>query len=481
LFYSKPLHHALNQFVTDNAPLSESYWELTSIPDYVFPGKIKRLDIHVDGLAEEDKEVVIEIELHDLDAKSASLRVFSEIGTFTDVYLAPIDMNGEILGDAGVSTILKGSFTLSKYAKAGFWRTQQIIITDALGDLLIEGANDFGWKLYVNNPLSNGLIFSENFDSQSDWTTSGRKTLDELPTNWDAGRTDENWHPADGDVGTQPSMQINGNDLDKVFGDSGTAFITHSESYNDLSNNGFTSDGFITKDVPDSDEIYLRFKVKFQEGWAANADKGQIKMVRIVHWDGPDSGTGERSKFFSSGNNAPIYIYDWSQNDYGVRHFHAFRCDNQETNYYCNSPNILDPPRQIASGDMSANYSTEVARETPEIPDLINGGVLDYVSSNYHNQVWGDTWHTVGIHVKLNSAAGVQDGIYQYWLDGQKIVSMLKIPWIGTDGDINAKWNSVSFGGNDRYHFKEDGEFLDRERWYAIDDIEVYNMLPDGL
>ena len=127
-------------------------------PDYVFPGKIKRLDINVNGAAEEDKTVSIEIDLHALDvdlegAKVAYLRVLSEIGTFTDVYLNPIDVNGERLGDGELSTMLKGSFTLSKYAKAGFWRTQQIIITDAVGNQRMEGANDFGWKLYVNNPL----------------------------------------------------------------------------------------------------------------------------------------------------------------------------------------------------------------------------------------------------------------------------------------------------------------------------------------
>jgi VCBS repeat-containing protein len=127
-------------------------------PDYVFPGKIKRVDIRVDGMPEEDKIVTIEIELHALDvelegAKVAFLRALSEIGTFTDVYLNPVNANGERLGDGELSTTLQGSFTLSKYAKAGFWRTQQITITDSVGNQRMEGANDFGWKLYVNNPL----------------------------------------------------------------------------------------------------------------------------------------------------------------------------------------------------------------------------------------------------------------------------------------------------------------------------------------
>lgn len=118
-------------------------------PDYVFPGKIKRLDIEVLGAANEDKVVSIEIELHALDAelagaKNAYMRIFSEIGTFKELYLYPEGTTG---------TTLRGSFTLNKRAKAGYWRTSQIVLTDAVGNKRMEGANDFGWKLYINNAL----------------------------------------------------------------------------------------------------------------------------------------------------------------------------------------------------------------------------------------------------------------------------------------------------------------------------------------
>ena len=131
-------------------------------PDYVFPAKIKRVDINVDGIPEQDKIVTIEIELHALDvelegAKLAYLRVFSEIGTYKDVYLYPVDINGNQVVSDDLSTRLQGSFTLSKFAKAGYWRTEQIVITDSVGNQRMEGANDFGWKLYVNNPLEDAI------------------------------------------------------------------------------------------------------------------------------------------------------------------------------------------------------------------------------------------------------------------------------------------------------------------------------------
>lgn len=123
-------------------------------PDYVFPGKIKRVDISVSGQPEQDKTVDIEIELHAFDqelegAKRATMRIYSEIGTYVDHELQPLE------GDLG--TVLKGSFELSKHAKAGFWRTRQIVITDAVGNQRMEGANDFGWKLHVNNSLEDQI------------------------------------------------------------------------------------------------------------------------------------------------------------------------------------------------------------------------------------------------------------------------------------------------------------------------------------
>ena len=122
-------------------------------PDYVYPGKIRRVDIEVTGAPEEDKKVRIEIELHALDgelegAVHAFTRIFSEIGTFTDLYLYPV---GVPRGTPG--TVLSGSFTLNKYVKTGYWSPDQIRLSDAHSNERFGGINDFGWRLYVNNPL----------------------------------------------------------------------------------------------------------------------------------------------------------------------------------------------------------------------------------------------------------------------------------------------------------------------------------------
>ena len=120
-------------------------------PDYVYPGKIKRIHIEARGAPEEDKQVSVEIELHadntQLEgAVRAYMRIFSEIDTFVDLYLRPVD--GRVQG-----TVLRGEFTLDKTAKNGYWQPQQITVTDLAGNQRFSGVNDFSWKLYIDNPL----------------------------------------------------------------------------------------------------------------------------------------------------------------------------------------------------------------------------------------------------------------------------------------------------------------------------------------
>ena len=124
-------------------------------PDVVYPGRIVRVDITVEGQPEQDKEITIEIELHqegDLDLADASqLRIFSDKGTFFDLWLDPVDTNGRRID---IGYILRGTITLSKYVAAGYWRPDQITLTDPHGNERHEAQTDFGWKLYVDNPLA---------------------------------------------------------------------------------------------------------------------------------------------------------------------------------------------------------------------------------------------------------------------------------------------------------------------------------------
>ena len=125
---------------------------LNLFPDYDYPGKIKKLSVDVKGEPNEDKQITVEINLEDIDgfydgASKAYMRVVSEKGTFFDLNLRPID-DGHIL---------RGSYTLSKYAKAGNWNVDQIVVTDKVGNQRFEGSNDFVWRMHVNNPLEDTI------------------------------------------------------------------------------------------------------------------------------------------------------------------------------------------------------------------------------------------------------------------------------------------------------------------------------------
>ena len=148
-------------------------------PDVVYPGRIIRVDIQVDGEPEKDKKVTIELELHrenDFDTAQASIvRIFSEKGSFFDVWLDPINSNGRRI-NAG--HILRGHYTLSKHAADGYWTPDQITLRDAQGNERHEAQTDFGWKLYVDNPLADdeASIYVKNSMrlSLSEATEAGR-------------------------------------------------------------------------------------------------------------------------------------------------------------------------------------------------------------------------------------------------------------------------------------------------------------------
>ena len=125
-------------------------------PDVVYPGRIIRVDIQVAGEPEEDKDITIELEIHQEEgsfdnAQATYLRIHNTKGTYFDIRLYPVDANGQRVN---ASHVLRGHHTLSKYAAYGYWGPDQITLKDAQGNERHESQADFGWKLYVNNPLA---------------------------------------------------------------------------------------------------------------------------------------------------------------------------------------------------------------------------------------------------------------------------------------------------------------------------------------
>ncbi|MCX6145654.1 MAG: hypothetical protein NTW25_00160 [Candidatus Kapabacteria bacterium] len=118
-------------------------------PDYNYPGKIKRTKLEVIGTDTSDKKIRLEIELtiqnQKLDgATHAATRFSSSVGTFTDMHLNAINDTGNIL---------VGEISLSKFAKSGYRKVDQIATYDAQNNARFESNASFGLKCFVNNPL----------------------------------------------------------------------------------------------------------------------------------------------------------------------------------------------------------------------------------------------------------------------------------------------------------------------------------------
>jgi len=118
-------------------------------PDYIYPGKIGRVEVTVDGDPEEDKVIDISVELDERAGEYANasrifMRLHSEKGTYRDIHLHRTDLEG---------FKFRKRFTLSKHAASGSWAPDQIRVADRTGNYRYQDKGTFGWKLDINNPL----------------------------------------------------------------------------------------------------------------------------------------------------------------------------------------------------------------------------------------------------------------------------------------------------------------------------------------
>ena len=134
-----------------------SFEVLNLWPDYDYPGKIKRVNVTVDGESSADKTVTMEIELNHIEgyqdgASGAYTRVTSpefydkdgkKHSQFIDIAFEPVDGN---------PYVLRGSGSIPQYGKMGHWTAGDITISDMQGNQRFEGRNDCVVDVYINNP-----------------------------------------------------------------------------------------------------------------------------------------------------------------------------------------------------------------------------------------------------------------------------------------------------------------------------------------
>jgi len=342
----------------------------------------------------------------------------------------------------------------------------------------------------ISGPLAGQaeVIFEENFDDQPDWTSAMHSTdraqyadTHIIPEGWYAVRQDPTWAPSVGHPDRHEAIEILERNADKAR--SGTKSYVSWRDYYDAGWNRWNSDSILAKYFPEGlDQVYVEFYIQFDPDWTP---EGQSKLFRVTSWSGePD--------FFGYGGgreNGPVFFLDYTRTS-GIRNYLAFRGGPHGDNYGMNNETMLDMPRQlVGSGDYPGNWTSNTVNATygddPQIPDRLNGGFIpkesDYLPS--HQQIYGPagSWTKYAFFLKMNSAPGVQDGVFKQWFNDRLVLESNKVIWVNDNsaGEM-VKWNVVALGGNDFWR----GSYTNnhrREEWYSIDDVMIATEPPSYL
>jgi hypothetical protein len=337
-----------------------------------------------------------------------------------------------------------------------------------------------------------GVIFSENFDDQPDWTstsesTDNTQTVDtghKLPINWYGIYQTTQWSPELGYPQKHASMEILASNADKSRSGTGKSAVFWRESYSFGGNTyQWASDAQCIYKLPvDVPELYVEFYIKFSPNFWERLndhtdpdwtwDGWMSKFFRVGWWD-------RISKPWNAaeGGVNPRMFWGYKLDTYGVR--------NTVSAFQGPSSGSTTVP---AFGSGSFNYTSstkgqEVGGNDPQHQDQINGGNLaDFASVTTHEQVFGPTekWTKMAFYVKMNSAADVEDGVFSQWLDGHRIMHKESFAWHTSGTDKTATgWSFVAIGGNDFFRPRPDSERY--EDWWALDDLVVRDSIPQEL
>jgi hypothetical protein len=291
------------------------------------------------------------------------------------------------------------------------------------------------------------IVFQDNFDGHNIWTVtqpsgSTAKSAYQGETSILSGY--HSYYVA-GSYYSNPKNNSLILDNFNYRGCSGKGLTFWNES--DTRGDGWASDNHqIGISLPKGyDELYARFYIKFQPGWkwAANADSKQ-KIAGFTHYHGQSP-----FQYLSGGNQHPIaglHIAKYNSGKANACFLPIFR---YEKVYY---PDQLNPPRSNSKAfyPKTSNY---------------NGTGADFTGN--------PNWQCWEMRVKMNSAPGVEDGIYEFWIDGDLIFSVINLAWSdsGAQSCPRLNWNYFVLGGNSFNHFEPN--INEAEQWYAIDDLVI--------
>lgn len=308
------------------------------------------------------------------------------------------------------------------------------------------------------------VIFEDNFDNQPDYNshehvssqTSHKlyaKNGDPLPEGWDA--------ISDYTTYDLPHLEITG-DPEKTGSRGGKVLLMRRASFDPAWQGDSQFEKVLDRQYK---ELYISFWIRFQPNWTHD---GQSKLFRVKS---EPPGTRYTEGYWGRVGMGTL----WQAKHYAVK-------DSGFRDALGVRPLMTDPPPGIPSpgwrwNDKGFNLSYN-AHSHGRLTDHANdGGLLPTSGSVSHGQVFGDAWHKMEFHLKVNTAPGVQDGIYTQWMDGVKLIDNHTMAWLQNDTEHPDRgFNTVGFGGNDYFMAYPNEERV--QEWYAFDDIVIRSDLP---
>lgn len=320
------------------------------------------------------------------------------------------------------------------------------------------------------------ILFIDNFDNAPDWVS---KDESNVPDGWSAVYTRKMWTPSTGHPDRHYGQEILTSNTDKARGGKGKSWVSWRESFNPgwLA---WNSDDMLSKNFPEQyKDLHISFYIKFNKDW--HGADSISKLFRVFYWN------GDKKKMWSGFEGAlgPMMLWDYSENNYGVRNVIALRGGPAGSNYEFKYTDIEGLPRKMTGiGDLSLNFTSDTKGimndgSDPIIISKVSGKEIpknDYKVN--HRDIFGDAWTKVEFYLKINSSPNVKDGVLMQWIDDTLVFNNKKIPWLRSSTSPEIKgWNGFAIGGNDFFNtISNDMRF---EEWYAIDDIVVSTNIPD--
>jgi len=313
-----------------------------------------------------------------------------------------------------------------------------------------------------------GVVFSDNFDGQPDYISrdllSGSdhtliaRNGDSVPVGWDA--------VSDWSMYSEPHLSILASNSDKARGGTGKSLLLRRRSYGSQTWGG---DCQLDKNLgqPGLKEVYVSFWIRFQPGWLHS---GSTKMFRITSHSPEEEYSPDGNAYWGSTRMGFL----WQHTHYPVT-ASGLRNYLQVSPTMNNPPLLTKTPGMSSAGDVNMGFTSEPTNST--LINQLTGQPLPASGSTSHEQVFGDAWHKMEFHLKVNSAPGVQDGIFTQWLDDTLMAHSNTVPWM-QNGETRPErgFTSVRFGGNASFQpFPSEDQY---QEWYSIDDVLIRDSLP---